>query len=206
MVIDHRNWLENNIKHKCKTVKDFIDNELMKIENKEKKYFIICLKEEYVDKKNLVLYFQDGKLKSHHSTMVAFDYNDVLECEIQKYYSMFDITIDKIVSIDCDSIEEIVSKLIPRSLFDKDIDIDTLGMTETEKNHYILNKMFEEYNIIETIRKESKISDDIFTKCLNLSLEKINESKSSIRRIEKLEWVVEQQAQQIKWLSMQNRV
>lgn len=37
-------------------------------------------------KQNMILYFQGGVLKSHHTTFQNFDYNDVLDYEISPSY------------------------------------------------------------------------------------------------------------------------
>ncbi|WP_302782623.1 hypothetical protein [Clostridium saudiense] len=203
MVIHHRVWAGNNIKHKYKTVKEFIDNELMKIENKEKKYFRISTKVEFKGKRNLLLYFQDGKLKSHHSTTVAFDYNDVLEYDIFEYYSMNDISVENIISVDCDCEEEINAKFKESNRLN--IDIDTIGMTREEKSSYRIKKMIENNNIKDTIKKEAKTTDDIIIKALNLLFEETEENVTLKNEVKELRRVLEEKEQQIKWLGMQAR-
>jgi len=53
MVIHHRSWGGNNIKHRYRTVREFIEKELPTIDNKEKKYFRICTKVQYDGKANM---------------------------------------------------------------------------------------------------------------------------------------------------------
>lgn len=202
MIIHHRDWLGDNISHECKTVREFINKELMKISNKEKKYFRICTKAQYEGKQNLLLYFQDGKLKSHHSTKIAFDYNDVLDYEIYGTYSIDDLEVTNIDSIDSDCEEEMAEKLNKIANRNKDLIIDreTLGMSKQEKIMYSIDKMFEEDVIRRSIKDNKDITDDTIVKALKILFKQTDEITTLNNKIAELEKKVEQQSQQIKWL------
>ncbi|PWX17050.1 hypothetical protein CYK66_00930 [Clostridium perfringens] len=75
-------------KHEEKTVRDFIDNIIYKTEDRENKVFVIHTIQALNGKQNMILYFQDGVLKSHHTTFQKFDCNDVLDYEISPSYKL----------------------------------------------------------------------------------------------------------------------
>lgn len=77
-----------NIEHRCRTVREFIDIEIRSIEDREKKCFRISTINPFKDMQNLVLFYEDGILKSNHTTGIRFDYHDVLDYEIVKNYAM----------------------------------------------------------------------------------------------------------------------
>lgn len=200
MIIHHRSWGGNNIRHSCRTVEEFINEELMKIDGKENKYFRICTKKEYNGKSNMLLYFQDGKLKSHHSTKVAFDYNDVLDYEIYELYSMNDLKVDNIVSVDYDCLKELEKMLKEKKEKDLTFDLETLGMSEEEKLRHRLNKIFEENRVKDIIESGESIEDDVLAKALRILFKQTGEITKLNNRISELEKIVERQSQQIKWL------
>lgn len=88
MILKGRKWGILNIEHRCRTVREFIDIELINIEDREKKCFKISTKKPFMDMQNLVLFFEDGVLKSNHTTGRSFDYHDVLDYEILQKYAM----------------------------------------------------------------------------------------------------------------------
>lgn len=135
MIFYNHGWLGGNIKHNSKTVREFIEKEIMTKDDKENKYFRICLKNGLDGCRKLVLYFQDNKLKSHHSTGKKFNYNDVIDYEVYEYYSIDDIKNSEVRSFDYDSIEEMETELNEESL-------DTIGMTEDEKVEYAIRCIF----------------------------------------------------------------
>lgn len=99
MIIMGKRCKKLGIKHRCKTVRDFIDIELIKIEDRENKCFKITTKNSFNDMQNLILFFEDGILKSNHTTGKKFDYNDVLDYEILENYAMQYIESDDIESV-----------------------------------------------------------------------------------------------------------
>lgn len=201
MIIHHGSWGMNNIRHNYKTVKEFIDNEIMRIEGKENKYFRICTKKSYNGKQNMLLYFQDGKLKSHHSTQVAFNYNDVLEYEIYEMYSMDDLKVTNIVSVDCDCLEDLEKKLKQKDEEVLTFNLETLGMSKQEKIKYHLNKIFEENEVKNIVKSSEYIEGNIVAKALRMLFKQTDEITTLNNRMTELERIVEQQSQQIKWLS-----
>lgn len=200
MIIYHKEWIEYNIRHKCKTVKEFIEKELMKIDGKENKYFRICTKKAYDGKQNMILYFQDGKLKSHHSTQVAFDYNDVLKYEIYEFYSMDDLKVTNIVSVEHDCLEGLEKELKQKEGTDLTIDVKTLGMSEQEKLRYHLNKVCEDIAIKGVVESNECLDGNIAVKALRMLFKETDKITKLNNRIKELEKLVEQQSQQIKWL------
>lgn len=106
MVIYSKNCGES-IKHNCKTVKEFIENELEKIEDREENYYKLSIKNSYEDMKNIILYYQDDVLKSHHTTGKRFEYKDVLNHEILGYYTLQKLRVENIKSVDFNNIEEL---------------------------------------------------------------------------------------------------
>ncbi|WP_346937332.1 hypothetical protein [Clostridium sp.] len=202
MVIHHRSWGENNIKHRHRTVREFIEKELPRINNKEKKYFRICLKEQYDGKANMLLYYQDGKLKSHHSTKISFDYSYVLDYEIHEYYSIDDLEVTNMYSVEFDCEEKIKEERSRKVERNKRllIDMETLGMTEDEKVAYELDRMFKEDSIRKAIKKEAEIPQSMVVKALKMMLKESEEITYLRNRISELEEIVDRQTQQIKWL------
>jgi hypothetical protein len=111
MIINHRSMNTQRIEHGERTVRDFIDNIIIKTHSKENKYFHICIYPYINGLGNLIMYFQDGILKSHHDTMRKFDYKEVVDCEILKWYNLGCLCIQDIHSIDCDNLEEFEAEL-----------------------------------------------------------------------------------------------
>lgn len=197
MVIHHIHWYGNKIQHDCKTVREFIDKELMKIENKEKKYFRIRTKQAYNRCNNLLMYFQNGELKSHHSTCIRFDYKDVLDYEICDGYSMNDITVDNIISIDCDYREEIEKQFEEENFT---FDIETLGMSKEEEKKYHRVKIFEEVEIINKIKNNEDLDSNSLKRALQILIKPYEEIVKTKRELQELKKEVYEKDQKIKWL------
>ncbi|OPX47852.1 hypothetical protein [Clostridium thermobutyricum] len=100
-------YLEDKINHNCNTVREFIENIIEKTEDKENKYFKISTKVGLSGNRNMILYYQDGILKSHHTTRQKFDYKLVLDYEIYDEYYMGILKMNNILSYDFDSREEL---------------------------------------------------------------------------------------------------
>lgn len=200
MIIHHGSWGMNNIRHNCKTVREFIDKELMQIEGKENKYFRICTKKAYDKKQNMLLYFQDGKLKSHHSTQLEFNYEDVLDYEIFEFYSMDDLKVTNIVSVQDDCLEDLKKRLDKDSGGAITFNLDTLGMSEDEKFIYHINKACENAEVKNIVKSSAYIEDKIVAKALRMLFKETDKIIGLNNRIKELEKLVEQQSQQIKWL------
>ena len=116
---------------------------------------------------------------------------------------MNDISVENIISVDCDCEEEINAKFKESNRLN--IDIDTIGMTREEKSSYRIKKMIENNNIKDTIKKEAKTTDDIIIKALNLLFEETEENVTLKNEVKELRRVLEEKEQQIKWLGMQAR-
>lgn len=77
------------------TVKEFIEDIIEKDEDRFLKYYSIYL-EENLSSRNMILHFEKGMLKSHHSSFCRMDYEDYLKCKIVKKYGTGYIKVDNI--------------------------------------------------------------------------------------------------------------
>lgn len=77
------------------TVEEFIKEVIERDDERHLKYYGIILKAELYSR-NMVLYYQDGILKSHHSSGLRMDYDDYLNYEITKKYMTDYITVGNI--------------------------------------------------------------------------------------------------------------
>jgi len=198
MIIRHKCWGGNNVKHEEKTVRDFIDKVIMKIPNKEKKYFRICTKQWLDGMGNMVLYFQDGILKSHHTDGDEFNYQDVLDYELHKYYSIDDLGVDNIRSVECDTKRQIEQRIKARNRFHRSWHTEDMvdvwkaierGWKEDEIRRTIKNKHLNNEELIIVVRQ------------LSIDIERMDRKVSILeRKIDDLQEENEKQCQQIKWL------
>ncbi|MBW9170763.1 hypothetical protein K2F43_06025 [Clostridium estertheticum] len=106
MMLRHRDWDKYGKLQKTMTVEDFIKEIVLTDKNKECKYYRISLTEQLGSKSNLMIYYQDNIVKSHHSTRAKFDYKDVLDNEIIIGYSERTITVEDIISMKLDFVAE----------------------------------------------------------------------------------------------------
>lgn len=97
---DKRYFLEKEI-----TLIEFINSVIEKDEDKELKYYGVHLLEN-ISTRNMVLYYQKGELKSHHTTFCKFEYKDYLNSLIDKGYFCDYIKVKHINSFDKDNSEE----------------------------------------------------------------------------------------------------
>ena len=97
---DKRYFLEKEI-----TLIEFINSVIEKDEDKELKYYEVHLLEN-ISTRNMVLYYQRGELKSHHTTFCKFEYKDYLNSLIDKGYFCDYIKVKHINSFDKDNSEE----------------------------------------------------------------------------------------------------
>ena len=177
MIIRHREWGDNKIIHDAKTVEEFIEKVINKTKDKEKKYFRICTKEYLDGKGNMLLYFQDGKLKSHHSTLCKFDYKDVLEYEIWPRYSVDYIKVENIISLDFDNIEERDNDLerCKKSNRLYKIDINRTLESEEEKMY----RFYNEERLLENIY-DGKFKDGYLEKIVQILVERNSKNEDNI--------------------------
>lgn len=201
MIIHHKEWGGNNVKHEEKTVRDFINKIIMKNPNKEKKYFRICAKQWLDGKGNMLLYFQDGILKSHHSGGDEFNYKDILEYELHEYYSIDDLSVDNIRSVDCDNNEQLEQRMIAYRSRERSWHTDDMinGMEALERE-------LKEEKIKKTIKEDNIKNDDLVLVvrqlCVDMEIMERMERKQLLleKEIAKLEEENEKQSQQIIWL------
>lgn len=183
MIIRHREWGGNNIIHDAKTVEEFIEKVINKTKDKEKKYFRICTKEYFEGKGNMLLYFQDGKLKSHHSTLCKFDYKDVLEYEIWPRYSVDLLKAENIISIEFDNIDERNKKLnrCRTSYYGYKIDINRILESDEDRRDRIKN----EDKLLENIY-DGNFKDGDLEKVVQILVDRNEENKEHIRSLNSL--------------------
>lgn len=139
------------IKHNAKTIQEFIELVIKNETEREKKFYITSLKKDIDGSKNIVFYYQDGILKSHHTSFIKFDYNDIIDNEIVDTCRIGVISIENIISLQDNTKEE----------QDKRLD------SEMEKSLYIdmryssdfLKKMNQEFDEETKLKKLSNIKD-----------------------------------------------
>lgn len=171
MIIRHRSWGENTLNHNCLTVKEFVENIIMNEPDKELKYFRICTTREFNGNANLLLYIQDGKIKSHHSTMKKFDWNDVIDWEIRTKYSMDIIKLHNILSLEYDCLEDIEKKFNGT-----DFKFDILSTEEK------ISKMFEDMQIKRDINGNCSMED--IRLCVKILVDENEELSSKVTGLE----------------------
>lgn len=84
------------------TVIEFINKIVLTDENKGQKYYRISTKQSRGGKQNLIIYYEDSKIKSHHSNGKEFDYSKVIDGEILPFYYEKTIRPEDIISMDLD--------------------------------------------------------------------------------------------------------
>ncbi|APH17146.1 hypothetical protein NPD5_4193 [Clostridium sporogenes] len=193
MILRHRDWdIEKNLERSM-TIKEFIKDIVLTDVNKKYKYYRITMNESIDGKKNFIIYYQDNKIKSHHSTGIEFDYKKMLNKKIHSDYSERIIRAEDIISMDFDF--------------------------ELEKKHKQLNNN-KVYKIVEELKKEweqemlerdnikkvfkDSVSKDDLIICIRQlveNLEKENLENSKLQhQIDRCREKEENLQQQIKWL------
>ncbi|HFD2043863.1 TPA: hypothetical protein ACF2DM_000673 [Clostridium perfringens] len=157
-------------KHEEKTVRDFIDNIIYKTEDRENKVFVIHTIQSLNGKQNMILYFQDGVLKSHHTTFQKFDYNDVLNYEVSPSYRVKYIVLEDILSVD-DNYEEEMEDRYSRKTRDRH------RFSYRYKTDYVLNRMFDDDELKRFIKEQD---DDRFKEVVSILCDQVLENESNI--------------------------
>lgn len=185
----------NVIEHSEKTVKDFIDNIIYKTEDRENKVFVIHTIQSLNGKQNMILYFQDGVLKSHHTSFGKFDYNDVLNYEVSPSYRVKYIVLEDILSVD-DNYEEQMEDRYSRKTRDRH------SFSYRYGTDYVLNRMFDDDELKRFIKEQD---DDRFKEVVSILCDKVLDNESNILSLKN---IINERAkdiyileQQIKWLS-----
>lgn len=190
----------NVIEHSEKTVKDFIDNIIYKTKDKENKVFVIHTIQSLNGKQNMILYFQNGVLKSHHTSFGKFDYNYVLNYEVSPSYRVKYIALEDILSLDTDNEKEMEDR------FSRKI-VDRYRFSYRYGNDYVLNRMFDDEELKNFIKEQD---DYRFKEVVSILCDKVldNESyilslKNTINDHARDIYILEQQ---IKWLSKKSEI
>lgn len=187
-------------KHEEKTVRDFIDNIIYKTEDRENKVFVIHTIQELNGKQNMILYFQDGVLKSHHTTYQKFDYNDVLDYEISPSYRVKYVLLEDILSLDADSKEKMEDRFSRKR-------VSNYRSSYKYRHDHILERMFDDDKLKRFIKEQE---DDRLIEIVSILCEKVldNESyilslKNTVNNHARDIYILEQQ---IKWLSKKSEI
>lgn len=139
----------NVIDHSEKTVRDFIDNIIYKTEDRENKVFVIHTIQALNGKQNMILYFQDGVLKSHHTTFQKFDYNDVLDYEISPSYRVKYVLLEDILSVDADSEEKMEDRFSRKR-------VSNYRFSYKYRHDDILERMFDDDKLKRFIKEQEE--------------------------------------------------
>lgn len=193
------------------TVEEFIKEVIERDDERHLKYYGIILNAELYSR-NMVLYYQDGVLKSHHSSGLRMDYNDYLDCEITKKYVADYITVANIRDFkkdydgeDGNKPRKIVNKGLSKEMMNKmskslEESIEKSKREQMERD--IINKVTSAHTLKEVTfedlvrcvsqiaaymdtEKSNKINDDY---CLNWTIDGLREenrvSKDQIKWLE----------------------
>nr|WP_321026997.1 hypothetical protein [Clostridium neonatale]DAW05981.1 MAG TPA: hypothetical protein [Caudoviricetes sp.] len=184
------------------TVDRFIKDVVEKDLDKELKYYCITLKKE-LSGRNMVLYYQYGILKSHHTSYSKMDYKDYLEYEIFDHYKSNYIEVDNVISYnenyrgdDCNKPKNVeikpIDKKMQKEIIDnvfKELEIEDI---RKEKLYKIKNRRNEELDLNDIIECVRQMIEDNLQKSTN---EYIKED-----RIKKLEDENKKLQARVKWL------
>lgn len=122
------------------TVGEFIKDIVEKDEKRFFKYYSVVLKE-VLPCRNMIFHYEDGILKSHHSSYCKMDYREYLEYDIVDKYGMGLINIDNIADWekDYDKNDSNKPKVDNKQLSDEDID-KVLNKLELEEKKNRIKK------------------------------------------------------------------
>lgn len=188
---DKRYFLEKEI-----TLIEFINSVIEKDEDKELKYYGVHLLEN-ISTRNMVLYYQKGELKSHHTTFCKFEYKDYLNSLIDKGYFCDYIKVKHINSFDKDNSEEdnkIELQQVEKDLSDsieemiKEMQIESNRREVKEKFKWDRKNTTEEdikYALKVVIEDYEKLKDNYSN--LNFSFEREVEMNKKLN--EKIKWL-----------------
>ena len=189
-----RHFDEEAIYHNARTVREFITKVISTTDKKEEKMFKITTKEEFDGKQNLILYLQDGLVKSHHSTGKKFDCNEILYAKIFNTYETKIITSDDIRSYIDDNEEELKNKLnkkfecYTRILFKyPEIDEEKISDNISEIRKFSDGESTKELNEIVKMLCENYRNDESRISILEQSLKEISNENYILN--EKIRWL-----------------
>lgn len=156
-----RNLSKTNYKLNSRiTLEEFIKDIIDKDEEKEIKFYVIHL-ENQLHKRNMILYYQNGKLKSHHTTFCKFDYMDHMNDYIKLDYESGYIKTENIYS------------------FSKDYEVDEKIRTEDKSIEKIIEEMIEmsrKNSLIGDARfRVKKLSDEEMREVISILIEKLDD-------------------------------
>lgn len=182
------------IKHEAKTVREFIDKIINTSDKRDERVFKITTKENFDGKRNLILYIQNGLVKSHHNNGMKFDCNEILESEIFDTYQTKKITIDDIKSYTDDCEEDFESALnkkfknYTRLLFRyPEIDKETMSDNRSKFRKFSKGESTKELYEIVKLLCENYRDDEYRINCLETSLKKISNENYILN--EKIKWL-----------------
>lgn len=172
MLIRHREWGGNDLPHNSNTVREFIDDVIMNYPDKEKRYFRIITKQSYNGCRSLLIYIQDGVVKSHHSTLIEFNVNDIMDFEIFPTYSVDKIDVNEVLSVDCNNEKELEEQLIDRK-YDRSKKAYSDNLQKSINKEKIKNELYKDNVDFESIKQ-----------CVQLLMEENNELRGRLCSLE----------------------
>ncbi|EOU1742887.1 hypothetical protein LTY04_001112 [Clostridium perfringens] len=130
--------------------------------------FVIHTIQELNGKQNMILYFQDGVLKSHHTTYQKFDYNDVLDYEISPSYRVKYVLLEDVLSLDADSKEKMEDRFSRKR-------VSNYRFSYKYRHDNILERMFDDDKLKRFIKEQE---DDRLIEIVSILCEKVLDNES----------------------------
>lgn len=104
MILTKLNYSGYELEKKM-TLRNFIYDIILKDKENKYKYYSVFFVKNF-EANNMILFFKNSVLKSHHSSFSKMDYNDYLDFEIRRNYGTGIIGMDNIYSMDKDYIDD----------------------------------------------------------------------------------------------------
>lgn len=151
MILRNCYELNSNLEKET-TVGEFVRDVIEKDEKRFFKYYSILLKQE-LPCRNMIFHYENGVLKSHHSSYCAMDYREYLDYKIIAKYGTGFISLDNIADWEKDYYKNDANKpsVDNNQLSDEDIDRALAQLDKEEKKN---RKERERQNKIDKIKYE----------------------------------------------------
>ncbi|MFQ8920963.1 MAG: hypothetical protein ACLR60_03640 [Clostridium paraputrificum] len=197
MIIKDNNVSESKKLSGNYTVGKFVNEVMLKKKDVDKKYFAITLRESIGGYQNMILYMQNGVVKSHHSSYGKFDYRKYLDYEIFPHYNESYIRFENIKCFDFECEEDLINDI--NFIYKKEDCMIHLESKE-ERIHraldedYIKNKVLREgFKDVELLKVIKILVSDNKEKGLE-----IDKLRSEVDKVEKR---LEELNDRVKWLA-----
>lgn len=197
MIIKDSNVSESKKLSGNYTVGKFVNEVMIKKKDVDKKYFAITLKESIGEYQNMILYMQNGVIKSHHSSYGKFDYRKYLDCDIFPHYNESYIRLENIKCFDFDCKEELIHHI---NFIYKKNDYTIYLESKEERIYRLLD---EDYIKNKVLREDFKEVDllKVIKILVSDNKEKELEIKKLRSEVDKIEERLEELNDKIKWLA-----